>query len=135
MAAAHRILPLALLILLALVRLREIDIQIINLRTFTSSHLHLLSFTTFVQLPPASAKPLHRHPNFHHSAQPTFTKGDDALHSRFVLKSREIDPFNTDLNSISKKLRLATVDFDPFEGEGDLHGKLKELMEKAGKSQ
>lgn len=39
----------------------------------------------------------------------------------------------TDLIPISKKLRLATMDFDPEEEEGDMNGKLKELLQKAGK--
>jgi hypothetical protein len=40
-------------------------------------------------------------------------------------------PLNANLNSISKKLRLSTLDLNPEE-EGNIDSKLKELMEKAG---
>ncbi|KAG7668258.1 hypothetical protein Ndes2526B_g01027 [Nannochloris sp. 'desiccata'] len=82
-------------------------------------------------LPTAWTHPRNDRPNFHHQAQPTFTQGADAVHNRIVLKSKETDHFTTDSNSISKKLRLATMDFNPEEEEGDIHGKLKELMQKA----
>jgi hypothetical protein len=49
-----------------------------------------------------------------------------------VLKSKENGPVAIDLNSISKKLRLAAIDLVNPQ-EGDMHGKLKELMQKAGK--
>jgi len=86
-----------------------------------------------LQLPNAWTHPRHDHPNFHQVAQPTFTQGDDAIHNRIVLKSKGTGPVMTDLIPISKKLRLATMDFDPEEEEGDMNGKLKELLQKAGK--
>jgi hypothetical protein len=42
-----------------------------------------------------------------------------------------MDPLNADLNSISKKLRLSTMDFD--NEDDDMSGKFKELMQRAGK--
>ena len=53
------------------------------------------------------------------------------MHNRFVLKSREIDHLDADLSSVSKKLRLATINFDAY--NGDMHDKLNTLKQRAGK--
>ena len=83
-----------------------------------------------MQLPPAWTTNINDLPNFHENAQPTFTQGDEASHNRIVLKSKEESPLNPEFNPISENLRIATMDFND---EGDMHGKLKELMQRTGK--